>query len=236
MNCSELAAGNFDPEALSGGHVAAFVDLQCRNQVASRDARGIEEAEEEQDQPRIAVYEDHPVASGGVACSCALAPVGDGASDEDLPGVSSPISAAAAAPFIRPVRLAHLALLRPVLAGSFRRAPRGISSWLSPGRGGKVPDPKGDGTLGYAKSGGDLRCSPVPRRAVRGPCRADRPWRSGGVSSRAAGTPRRKLVKRASLVSPRIALISRRDLPSRRRAIARSRKRSSSSLVLILEF
>jgi hypothetical protein len=34
----------------------------------------------------------------------------------------------------------------------------------------------------------------------------------------------------------RIALISRLDLPSRRRAIARSRKRSSSALVLILEF
>jgi hypothetical protein len=168
-----FAAGHFDPEALRGGDVGAFVDLQAESEVAPRDPCSIEEAEEEQDQPRIAVGKDHPVATGVWLGLRTLAPIGDGAGDDDLPVAEPADFGCGGVALIRTVRCANFALPRPVLAGSLRCA------------------------LSYLLGTESLR---------------------------------------GLLIGPRIALISRLDLPPRRRAIARSRKRSSSSLVLILEF
>jgi hypothetical protein len=45
---------------LSGSDVGAFVDADVKDQVCSRDARDVEEAQEEADQARVAVDKFHP--------------------------------------------------------------------------------------------------------------------------------------------------------------------------------
>jgi hypothetical protein len=76
-------SGHVSPEFLGRCHVSALVDRDSTSQPLWRDADGIKEPEEEEDQLRVAVDEGNPLADTSLTLR-ALAPVRDGSSDQKL--------------------------------------------------------------------------------------------------------------------------------------------------------
>jgi hypothetical protein len=75
--------------------------MHGEDQIASRDARSVQEAKKESDQTRIAVHEDDAIELAVRLGLCALAPVGDGTGDEDLPGREFADFGGGSDPFVR---------------------------------------------------------------------------------------------------------------------------------------
>src|SRR5262249_48804955 len=80
-----VRSGDTQPEPLGGIDIGALMDLDLVDQPVFCDACGPEEAQEQADERRVAVREDHPVAPAVGLVLSAFTPVGDCSGDNDLP-------------------------------------------------------------------------------------------------------------------------------------------------------
>src|SRR2546421_10408932 len=129
------------------------MDLHPVDQPVPANARCVEEAKEEHDQPWLAIYEHDPVLPEVGLVLGTLTPVGDGAGDEEFPLGQGADLGSCGCTCRLPVRFAGGAFCLPVAADSVRCT---LAALLvaEPIRPGRVMDPVRDRALRDAQFGG----------------------------------------------------------------------------------
>ena len=148
-----LSARNVSPEPVSGFHVSTLVDRHREYQVVMRHARGVQEAEEEPDQARVAIHEDDPFISPIRLALGPFAPVGDRAGDQELPVRELADLGGGRIALGRPLGVANWLQFVPAPAGRLCTAPSGLllANWPR-----KVANPQRDRALGDVQPGDDV--------------------------------------------------------------------------------